>query len=382
MLLMAVILAAFAPAVLNSIISFIISGGIVGFFGGYIVWKMDKNIITNRFALVPFTIIGLVLVSHQVFQVKPIQFARLTLYLELAGISIFVLPSWSDSSDALTAINIIATIVVLVESLVYIVPEGYTATVPLTMIAIQPLGQLIVGNPNTVGILAGVGSIGGLYRLLQMRLPTYGILFVICTTGVILSLSRGVWLAFGIATTVIFLDWVNQPNAAIAWIIFSFAGIIFLILTSLFEISNIYQVSLSNRGFLWEASIQAFKKKPIVGYGLMGAGSAIEPFVEVDRLAGRSEHNSYLRMLVATGITGSIFYMSMHIAGLWKMSSRLFQSHVTPALPFLVFICVVQVFEAMTFLGTTTSVIVAMAVGYSLSRPTPNQKRELTSSLN
>lgn len=75
---------------------------------------------------------------------------------------------------------------------------------------------------------------------------------------------------------------------------------------------------------LWEAAWRMFKEKPITGVGI-GVYRFLVPLYSQDLpfIRGRSiwAHNTYVQILVETGLVGFIFFMGMFIAvfnNYWK----------------------------------------------------------------
>lgn len=70
---------------------------------------------------------------------------------------------------------------------------------------------------------------------------------------------------------------------------------------------SIAQGDLGGRVAIWEAGLVAFSERPLFGVGSSAFGSATD--------IGKLAHNSYLSVLVETGLIGFIFF-----AGIWMMA--------------------------------------------------------------
>ena len=81
---------------------------------------------------------------------------------------------------------------------------------------------------------------------------------------------------------------------------------------------------LSGREYLWQASIQAIKKRPILGYGPGNDVTAIDPYLNATELRkqglslnGLSSHSTWFRTAVEMGIPGLALLLGVFLAAGW-----------------------------------------------------------------
>lgn len=74
--------------------------------------------------------------------------------------------------------------------------------------------------------------------------------------------------------------------------------------------------SFGGRGKLWRAGLEKFPENPVFGYGIGGYKAAITPKLGP---AAQVAHNSYLSVLVETGVVGFVLYISMFIAAFFSV---------------------------------------------------------------
>lgn len=192
-----------------------------------------------------------------------------------------------------------------------------------------------LGNPNVLGeyliliIPIAVAMIFGLGEGLR-RLPA-----IFCTAilgaCLILTWSRGAWLALILAGLVFLLVW----NKRSLWIVF--AGIASLpILPSLLpdsiisrftSIGNMADSSTSYRVYIWRATVQMIKDNFVSGIGIgEGAWDAVYPMYSYMGIeAAPHSHNLYLQILLEIGVFGLalfvIFLFMMYQSGFTFFSS-------------------------------------------------------------
>ncbi len=75
--------------------------------------------------------------------------------------------------------------------------------------------------------------------------------------------------------------------------------------------TEVEDLTLGGRFQLWTAGAKAFAARPLIGYGTGGWRNAVSPWLGPDPQVA---HNSYLSVLVETGLVGLLFYMAMFIA--------------------------------------------------------------------
>lgn len=75
--------------------------------------------------------------------------------------------------------------------------------------------------------------------------------------------------------------------------------------------TEVEDLSLGGRFRIWEAGVDAFAQRPLTGYGPGGWRSAVRPWLGPDPQVA---HNSFLSVLVETGMVGLLLYLTMFVA--------------------------------------------------------------------
>lgn len=73
--------------------------------------------------------------------------------------------------------------------------------------------------------------------------------------------------------------------------------------------TEVQELDLGGRFRIWVAGVNAFARKPVIGYGTDGFQAAVRPWG-----AGQVAHNSYLSVLVEQGMVGFLLYATMFVA--------------------------------------------------------------------
>jgi putative inorganic carbon (hco3(-)) transporter len=138
----------------------------------------------------------------------------------------------------------------------------------------------------------------------------------------VMSFTRAAWASFVAALPLMVLFSKNRirfamPFLVIAFIAASLYSVIYL--GAYREITEKKEYGFSSWHFrtdyAWPASIKAFEKKPLVGWGL---GNNLHALTKAAKLKATS-HNDYLLVLVETGLIGLSLY-------LWLLTSLLFKT--------------------------------------------------------
>lgn len=138
----------------------------------------------------------------------------------------------------------------------------------------------------------------------------------------IFSFTRAAWLGF-LAALPSYLGFVKDKKKLLVPIVFLiFLGIILFPVIHYGLVGDLEQrreYGMSSfqwrLQYAWPASIEAFKKKPIMGWGL---GSDLRALTIAAGLR-KTSHNDYLLVLVETGLIGLMLY-------LWLLGSLLFKT--------------------------------------------------------
>ena len=134
--------------------------------------------------------------------------------------------------------------------------------------------------------------------------------------------------------------------------------------------------SLSGREYLWAASRDAIKHRPMLGYGLGNDVRAIDPYLSSDavragyNLVGLTSHSTWFRTAVEMGIPGLLLLIATGLAVAWVFVRRAVATRAVPdATNIALAASVVGLVPAMTFetflLGgvTFSSLFLTLAAG-------------------
>lgn len=128
--------------------------------------------------------------------------------------------------------------------------------------------------------------------------------------------------------------------------------------------------ALSGREYLWRASVDAIKRRPIVGYGPGNDVPALAPYLGNFELRGQSltSHNTWLRTAVEMGVPGLAMLLAI-LAAVAALCIKNLHVAIRDPVQVTLIATVCGLFGAMTFetflLGgvTFTSLILAIALG-------------------
>lgn len=164
-----------------------------------------------------------------------------------------------------------------------------------------------------------------------LRFLALGMIFV-TYIGVFFTVSRtGIVLLFTAQVLIFLFQSTGKQRTRIIFIAVVGLLLVWIFAANAFKLASTISPAISEgtdtmglRYALWEAAWRMFKEKPITGVGI-GAFRWLVPFYSQDLpfINGRSiwAHNTYIQVLVETGLVGFIFFMGMMIAvfsNYWK----------------------------------------------------------------
>jgi len=136
-------------------------------------------------------------------------------------------------------------------------------------------------------------------------------------------------------------------------------------------------ISLSGRRHLWQASVQALKIRPLIGYGPVNMSNVLEPYITNPTRTGVGPHNSYIRIALSNGILGGILYTLIHLYALLQ-TARQSNLNSLSSHAMLWAAVVIQIFNGATIFGiSSSSILFAIALGWSLHELSENNKTYL-----
>ncbi len=176
----------------------------------------------------------------------------------------------------------------------------------------------IVGSPNILGVIFVLFMpivLGLVLSAKQIALKVfYGLSLMFMTFGLVFTLSRGSWLAFGFSMLV-FALFINRK------IIIHLGALVGIFIVSgsgfsqrlLFMFSPTYMLKSAAGGRImrWMAGIDKWSESPIFGVGLGRYGGAV---AMNNKLAPFYVDNYYLKTLVEMGIYGIVAFILMIVS--------------------------------------------------------------------
>lgn len=244
--------------------------------------------------------------------------------------------------------------------------------------SINPI-KSIYNNPNVLGLLTSLGVGSALFEAQERTTKTAGVLLLVNICGSVLSGSR----ASLIATTMVLLlfgIWMGSGNVAvrISLIVGGLAGIGFVAAaTGIIPNEWLFQyVGLRGRRSLWQATIRTIAANPIIGYGPGDRAEMLRPFIET-KWQGQTPHNSYLRMVLTTGIMGGGAYLFFTADRIWAAFSPTVEPPVIAIGILAAAAAVLQLFSGFSIFGLSfNSVLVALVFGYTTQPQNPEGSSE------
>ncbi len=163
----------------------------------------------------------------------------------------------------------------------------------------------------------------------DMKFVWGGIIFLHSFT-LILSKTRGAWVALGLALLFCFFIWffkysnVHRKKIALLVLLLSLI-LLFLVLNKenvenglLNRALSVFEFSFGSRGDVWEISFEAFKEKPLLGWGPESFSYIFYKYFKADYFSEIPEgmyfdyaHNKIFNLLASTGILGLLSWLGV-----------------------------------------------------------------------
>lgn len=242
-----------------------------------------------------------------------------------------------------------------------------TRSVPLVAEEI-PIIQSVFANPNTLGMILFPGLIAAVVEFHRVAIEyrsDWGLFFVpiiiINVIGLYLTNSRASMLAAAAGLTIYGVYVIAGRQAIPIGLLAAFGGI----LTVLIGLYIISPDGAGNRFILWSAGLEAYLDSPTyLGEGLISTSEVIAPYLPN---GGSSVHNSYLSILLRTGIVGMIAYLVLVIGPILHGALR-YHTVSPAAMAIAGAFAVHQVFEVYTlYQYGFGSIVGTLAVGYVIA---------------
>jgi O-antigen ligase len=222
--------------------------------------------------------------------------------------------------------------------------------------------------------------------------------------AILLTLDRSAWLAASVGAGVfVVMAFVAKMRISTAAFVCAFFTLLFLLVYANLVGANSVGIGctsncaaagdgqtlrggtgLTGREYLWTASFDAIKHKPLLGYGLGNDVQAIDTYLsrltipKIYSLAGLTSHSTWFRTAVEMGVPGLLLLLGAGLAVAWVFTRRFLDSETRPdATQIALAAAVCGLLPAMTFetflLGGVnfSSLILALAAGLSVGAVSP-----------
>ncbi|MHB0912200.1 MAG: O-antigen ligase family protein [Armatimonadota bacterium] len=186
-------------------------------------------------------------------------------------------------------------------------------------------------NPSVYGAVLAICFVIAIHRVFQSKTKVkkvgYGLGIMLIAAGIVFTYTRAAWLAPVIAAIFMGLTYEGKRKAFGTWLLAT--TLILLLVFPVIKHSAKYQSRIMDKGpvnariVVYRNSISMLKSKPIFGYGVNnfdyyrwfhpvyvpGVGGAVGP----------TSHNTYMTILVETGLVGFLPYMCVlfMVVGRW-----------------------------------------------------------------
>lgn len=165
-----------------------------------------------------------------------------------------------------------------------------------------------LGNPNFAGGFLALSFVFADYlRFRNIKVP-FWLSLIIFFVGIILTGSRSGLLAFMVIGVFLLRE------KGMRWVLISVPVIMMGLV--MFGVTFFWrpQSTFDNRLVIWQKGLEAFVKKPILGYGLENFSTAFQSVLtekdfNLSRVRVDKAHNELLEVAVSSGIAGVIVYL-------------------------------------------------------------------------
>jgi len=315
-----------------------------------------------------------IIISIQIFHLfsasaSPLGLARPTVYILEFSALVYIFPQLVKARAAFRSIALISLILsVIALPTLFIGTIGPMEpwrgiTTPIPGIDWRaPMHRSVLSNPNQFGLLTAVGALAAIYEGMNRTVRWYFVAIGLMIS-VLLTTSRGSILMLTVGSVVLLISYIfptAQSREAILGVSIIGGGIIIgLILTQ--------SVSLSGRGKLWSAAIGVAQNHLLIGHGAKDTGQLLAPHVSGD-LVGSHTHNTYLRLLLTSGMIGAGVYAMTWISAFLIRLKGVNQPDGPLILGLTSGFIVNQMFEVYSIFGLSpTSFTAAITLGYAFS---------------
>lgn len=380
----------------------IISGlrGNILAFGSYLAFLGAFSYYRRAFSLpvFPATIIGFIYVIFVLNAVRhflnliplPAQFdnslplVETILYLSnLFGyilgslVVLFLIPKTFRRKSVFTILTAVSTFSIFIGLPAYIIGDytilsmnvnTYTHLEPFRQYGIYiPALSSIWDDANAMSKIVAAGIIGSHYLHTKYRTWITASLLSFNVFGLVLANSKMGMIAICSAYSVYLVYVLLGERATYAYLIITGTASILaftMIVLGLRTESFVASVGFSGRVALWRGSLATLVKYPVLGVGILDVGQIIASHSGVAPLAPQ---NSYLRILVATGIVGGLSYIIFVVTTALRYVQQIAETQDCITFVLLITFMIMQFTDTGDPFGINKNALIfGLALGYAI----------------
>lgn len=232
-------------------------------------------------------------------------YARLLTY----GAALLAIVDMVRTREAMEHVTLVMALCGLVHALVSVADPG-------------PARRLmgLASQPNILGVRIALGVIPAAGLMIAARRQVvrwaWAAAVLVMLLAVLLTISRGTYLALGIA-----FAWYLRRDPRVALAAVAAAAIAFVVIDQVAEdrVARIEQrldfddSSVTNRGIVARNAITVIGERPVLGVGF-GQFRSLNKVVGITSQAGRGSHNFYLGVAASTGLPALLLLVGFALA--------------------------------------------------------------------
>ena len=339
-----------------------------------VLFLREPIIKANRFYLGLFVVFSVVFGVSSLTNYSLAVSVRYISFLCFICAAIFVVPRVIPLPRLLFTVSRFCIVLVVIGLLPYMVP-GKSSVFGVSLWEahlywypdLDPIKSIFT-TPNGLGFITMVGSVASFWEWWVYRNRAAVFLTAVNVLGLAMTNYRTGWICVSVAVA-IFLVYSKFGRVFLVSCTAISLILVSVILLMMFSVvpgpEILTEMSLTRRKIRWRATIEAFKKKPFLGYGFGNTEEAVSTF-RSDQYG--NPHNSFLRLLAASGVPGGILYTSIVIGTLVESIRETLDTRYIILPSLLACFFLVQMFNSLSFIGVSMhSVFISLSIGYYIT---------------
>lgn len=340
----------------------------------YLICK-NPEIHASKKVLYPLLIISALLIGNSILNLAADSLVRTPIFIFAIFVNIFLIGGRIDINSFSKVVSLLGALFVIVGfptvflqeySLLGIELTSYYNSNRLLSVDFFMLNSIMY-NPNPFGQFVGIGTLCATWRYYTHRKKFSASLVGINGIGLLLTQSRGAIFATFVGATLAVLYVQRYDLFRVGTVVtIAFAG--FFTVGYIYGLDFLPNISFTRRLELWRAAVSASFESPIIGTGPGLTSETISPYLP-SKYNVTVVHNSFLRILVSSGIIGLLSYLYIYLGTV----KNLLKISRDPTSGFLVCLLVtgmiMQLFESFSFLGiSSSSILSAIILGLAVTQ--------------